>query len=421
MVLPKRSVAKEKRTKSIKSKEKSVRQTGIVGLDAIAAIIASAEEFPPQVRDMLCAALPGCIAKPAGAVGRHTYQRNILALIDAAVRAAEVRIRCQVGECEESVSAISQRLRAINDLKDDAATKLTAQEEEIKSRTAALAEKSCATQSVKCVLHRAEVAMQRCDKVIGTTTMEREYIALVQKAIQEADPSDKSGLASTILAMPSVLHHLLLPPDISEACTTISEPNGIHGRARRNSCGPSAELLSQFLSQPSSLHSLSAFLADRVVSLEEAIGENARARVASFVDVQTASAALSLAEERQQQREMALSEAKAAGVEAKVAHQRLVDDSRALAAESALAIRALTSAKEQLGRLQGGPLALLGGIALEDARAAERAARAARETVRRRRCSWLPRTLAALRGKSSPETGSLHALVGSLPTPGRSC
>lgn len=428
MVLPKRSAAhrggkdevKEKRAKSTKSKEKSVRQTGIAGLDAIAAVLASAEEFPPQVREMLCAALPACTAKPDGAVGRHSYQRKILAIIDAAVRAAEVRLRRQVGECEERVSAISQRLQVMNDLKDSAATKLTAQEEEIKSRTAALAEKSCATQSVKCVLHKAEVTMQRCDKVIGTTTMEREYIALVQKAIQEADPLDKSGLASTILAMPSVLHHLLLPPDISEACTSMSEPNGLHGRSRRNSCGPSAELLSRFLSQPSSLQSLSTFLADRVASLEEAIGENARERVASFVDVQTASAALSLAEERQQQREVALFEAQAAGVEAKVARQSLVDDSRALAAESALAIRALTSAKERRGRLQGGPLALLGGIALEDARAAERAAHATRETVRRRRCSWLPRTLAALRGKSLLETDSLRAVVGSLPTPGRS-
>jgi len=306
----------------------------------------------------------------------------------------------------------------MNGLKDSAAAKLAAQEQEIKSRAVALAEKSSATQSVKCVLHKAEVTMQRCVKVIGSTTMEREYIALVQKAIREADSSDVTGLASSILAMPSVLHHVLLPPDISGVCSSTSEPN-LPGRSRRNSCGPTEESLSQYLSQPSNVQNLSAFLANRVASLEEAIGENARERVASFVDVQTASSALSLAEERQQQREAAVLEAQAAGVEAKVALGGVVDDSRALAGESAQAIRALMSAKEQLARLQGGPLALLGGLALEDARAAERAAHAAREMgVRRRRCSWLPRTLAALRGKSSID--SLHVAVGSLPTPGRS-
>jgi len=410
---------KEKRVKSTKQKQKPVRNSSISSLDAIAAVLASAEEFPPQVREMLCAALPACTAKPEGMAGRHSYQSKILAIVDSSIRMAEKQLRCQVGESEERVSTISQRLQAMNSLKDSAAAKLAAQEEEIKSRTSALAEKSNATQAVKCVLHKAEVTMQRCDKDIGMTTMEREYIALAQKAIQEADSADKSELASSILAMPSVLHHVLLPPDISGVGSGTLEPNNIPGRSRRNSCGPTAESLLHYLSQPSSLQNLSTFLADRAASLEKVIAENARERVASFVDVQTASAALSLAEERQQKREAALLEAQAAGVAAKVALGGVVDDSRALAGESAQAIRALTSVKEQLAQLQSGPLAFLGGLALEDARAAERAAHVAREMgVRRRRCSWLPRTLAALRGKSSAD--SLRIAVGNIPTPGRS-
>lgn len=369
---------------------------------------------------MLCAGLPACAAKPAGDGAKHDFQKRILAIVDGAIRAAEAKILCQVGEHEAMMSAVSKRLQEMKGVKDVAAEKFNAQDEVVKARTVALQEKESAKKAVKCVLDKAEACMQVCDKAIGTTTMEREYIGLAQKAMREADSADMLGLASAILALPTVLHHLLLPPDVSAECGFISQPAGTRDGSRRNSCGPTPESLSQLLSAPGGVQRLSAFLADRVVTLEGTIAAHARERVASFVDVQTASAALSLAEERRQHRETALSEAQAAHAEADVGLRKVADEARALAAESGQAFRALTAAKERLARLRGGPLALLRGLALEDARAAERAARAAREAVRRRRCSWLPRTLAALRGKPSNEANSLRAAVSALPTPGRS-
>lgn len=307
-------------------------------------------------------------------------------------------------ECEARCRAVGERLQAMIVVKDKSAARLSAQDGAIGSRATALAEKATAVQAVKCVLDRAEEGMRRCDRGIGAATMEREYIALAQKAIREADPADTIGLASSILSLPSVLHHLLLPRCVSEAASN-----------------PPA--LAEFLSRPGGLQDLSAFLADRAASLREAIAGSALERVASFVDVQTASAALNLAVERRQQHEAALLDAQAARGEEALVLRTLSADARALAAKSALVSRALMAARERLVQLRTGPLAVLGRLAAEEAEAVEvgeRAQRAARELVRRRRCSWLPRKLAALRGTSSAESGALHVAVGGLPTPGRS-
>lgn len=396
--------AEQLRGKLVKStKGKVAARPGSSSIGSISAALATAEHLPVEVREMLCAALPGCLAKSAPGAARHNFQRKLLEIVDGLLRAAEVRMLHREVECDARCRALGDRLQAMNIVKGKAAARLNAQDEVVKSRAAALAEKAVAVQTVKGVLDKAEECMQRCDRGIGAATMEREYIALAQKAIRERDPFDMMGLAYAILSLPSVLHHLLLPVCVSEAA---GDPPA----------------LARFLSQPDGLQDLSAFLADRATVLKAAVARSALERVASFVDVQTASAALNLSIERRQQREAALLHAQSLHGEEALVLRALSGDARALVAESARASGALMVARERIAQLRTGPLAMMGQLAAgEAAEAGDQAQRAAREAVRRRRCSWFPRKLAALRGTSSAESGTLHVAVGGLLIPGCSC